>query len=138
MFLFFGLAAVIIARDYAMGSAGRMGPAYFPTALGWILAAIGAVAVVRSFFGSGTAIEKFAMKELVLILVSVLLFGVVMRGAGLAIAVPLIIIVSAYASVKFSWKASVLLAIGMTVFSVALFVKALGLPMPMLGPWFGF
>jgi hypothetical protein len=138
MFLCFGVAAVAIAREYAMGSAGRMGPAYFPTALGWMLVAIGAGCVVRSFFGSvGEAIEKFAFKELILIIGAVLLFGVVVRGAGLVVAIPVIIVGSAYASTKFTWKATIPLAVGMTVFSVLLFVKALGLPMPVIGSWFG-
>jgi hypothetical protein len=138
MFLFFGLAAVYIARDYAMGSAGRMGPAYFPTALGWILILIGATCLGRSFFGSvQEAVEKFYFKELIVILGAVLLFGILVRGAGLVVAVPLIILGSAYASAKFTWKASVALAIGMTIFSVSLFVKALGLPMPVIGSWFG-
>lgn len=137
MFLALGLAAVIIARDYPMGSAGRMGPGYFPTALGWILSGIGAVCVGRSFFTKGEALEKFAFKELFLILVSVLLFGAIVRGAGLAIAIPVLIIASAYASKKFGWVPAIALSIGLTIFSVLLFVKALGLPMPVIGPWFG-
>jgi hypothetical protein len=138
MFLCFGVAAVAIAREYAMGSAGRMGPAYFPTALGWMLVVIGAGCIGRSFFGSvGEAIEKFAIKELLLIIGAVLLFGVVVRGAGLVFAIPLIILMSAYASTKFTWKATVPLAVGMAVFSILLFVKALGLPMPIIGSWFG-
>jgi hypothetical protein len=137
MFIVFGLAAVIIARDYAMGSAGRMGPAYFPTALGWILAVLGAVAVVRSFFGSGEPVEKFAVRELLLILVSVILFGILVRGAGLVVAIIVSILLSAYASPQFGWKWAGMLAVGMAIFAVLLFVKALGLPMPILGPWFG-
>lgn len=137
MFLALGLAAVIIARDYAMGSAGRMGPGYFPTALGWILVAIGAICTGRSFFTKGEALEKFSFKALFLVLISVLLFGGIVRGAGLVVAIPLLIMISAYASKKFGWIAAIALAIGLTVFCVLLFVKALGLPMPIIGPWFG-
>jgi hypothetical protein len=138
MFIVFGLAAVIIARDYAMGSAGRMGPAYFPTALGWILAALGATGVLRSFLTAGEPVEKFAIRELFLILLSVILFGILVRGAGLVIAVLISIVLSAYASPKFRWKSVGILAVGMAVFAVLLFVKALGLPMPILGSWFGY
>ena len=59
LFLFFGLVAVVVARDYPMGTAGRMGPAYFPTMLGSLLILIGAIAVIRSFLHDGEAVGKF-------------------------------------------------------------------------------
>jgi len=138
IFLFIGLAAIIIGRDYPMGSAGRMGPAYFPTVLGGLLALIGLIGVIRSFLHDGEAVGKFYVKEIVLILLAVLLFGFLMRGAGLVPAALVLVLMSAYASPKFTWGASVLLAVGLAVFAVVLFVKLLGLPMPILGPWLGF
>ena len=50
MFVGFGAAFVIIARDYPMGQALRMGPAYFPTVLGGLLVILGMATFVRSFF----------------------------------------------------------------------------------------
>ena len=138
IFLFFGLAAVYIGQDYPMGTAGRMGPAYFPTILGGLLALIGLSAFIRAFVRPGDAIGKFYIREIVLILSSILLFGILMRGAGLVPAVLVLILLSAYASPKFTWPASLLLALGMAVFSVVVFVKLLGLPMPIFGPWLGF
>src|SRR6267154_2648004 len=49
MFIAFGLGFMIVARNYAMGNAVRMGPAYFPTALGGILVVLGAVVFLRAF-----------------------------------------------------------------------------------------
>ena len=49
LYIFFGASAIFIARDYNMGTALRMGPAFFPTILGAVLAVIGAIAVIRSF-----------------------------------------------------------------------------------------
>ncbi len=49
LFIGFGLAFVLIARNYQMGSAVRMGPAYFPTILGGLLAVLGLVIFLRSF-----------------------------------------------------------------------------------------
>lgn len=138
IFLFFGLSALIIAQDYPMGTAGRMGPAYFPSVLGALLALIGLVGVVRSFLHEGEPIGKFYIKELVLILGAVLAFGFMMRGAGLAPACIVLVLVSAYANAKFRWREGVLLAVGLTVFAIAVFVKLLGLPMPVFGPWLGF
>ena len=138
IFLFFGLAAVIIGQDYPMGSAGRMGPAYFPTILGSLLILIGFIGVVRSFLHDGEAVGKFYIKEIILILSAVLLFGVLMRGAGLVPAVVVLILLSAYASPKFRWRDNLLLAVGLAIFSVVVFVKLLGLPMPVFGPWLAF
>jgi hypothetical protein len=54
MFLAFGLGFAIIARNYQMGTAVRMGPAYFPTVLGGLMAVLGAIVLVRSFFSKVT------------------------------------------------------------------------------------
>ena len=51
MFLGFGLGFMIVAiNNYAMGSAVRMGPAYFPTMLGALCAILGAAVLLRAFF----------------------------------------------------------------------------------------
>ena len=138
IFVFFGLAAVYIGQDYQMGTVGRMGPAYFPTILGTLLALIGAAAITRSLLRPGEAIGKFYLKNLALILLAVILFGVLMRGAGLVPAVLAVVLVSAYASPKFTWLPTLLIAAGLAVFSIVVFVKLLGLPLPILGPWLGF
>lgn len=137
IFLFVGLAAVIIGRNYVMGTAGKMGPAYFPTVLGGLLALIGVAAVIRSFFRDGEPIGRFAARETLLIISAVVLFGFLIRGAGMVVGVFAIVILSARASQKFKWRAAILLAAGLAGFSVLVFVKLLGLPIPVFGPWFG-
>jgi hypothetical protein len=138
IFLFFGLSAVLIGLDYQMGSAGRMGPAYFPSVLGGLLTVVGFIGVVRSFLRTGEPVGKFYVKEIVLILSAVLLFGFLMRGAGLVPAALVLILLSAFASPKFKWVEALALAVGLAIFAVLVFVKLLGLPMPILGPWLGF
>src|SRR5262245_29498212 len=49
MFIAFGLAFMYVARNYAMGTSVRMGPAYFPTVLGGMLAVLGAIVLFRGF-----------------------------------------------------------------------------------------
>lgn len=49
MFVAFGLAFMWKSQDYAMGTSVRMGPAYFPTMLGGLLAVLGAVVLFRAF-----------------------------------------------------------------------------------------
>jgi len=49
MYIGFGAMFLIVAQNYSMGSALRMGPAYFPTWLGSLLVLLGIAVVVRSF-----------------------------------------------------------------------------------------
>jgi hypothetical protein len=137
IYIFFGSSAIILGRDYGMGTALKMGAAYFPTLLGGLLVLVGAIAIVRSFFIRGTPFGDFAFKGLILVVVSVILFGVTVRGAGLAIALPLLVVVSAAASSRFRWGWTLAMAVGLTVFCVVVFLKGLGVPLPAIGPWFG-
>ena len=137
IYLFVGSGAFIISRDYDMGTAVKMGPAYFPTILSVLLMVIGIISVLRSFFKSGSPIGVVAWKGLVLIVASTLLFGMIVRGAGLLLALPLLVIVSASASARFSWKTSLAEAVAVTVFCIVIFLKGLGVPLPILGSWFG-
>ena len=137
MYVVFALIVIIIGQDYSMGSAVRMGPAYFPTALGVLMGLVGIAAIIRSFIATGDRITPFAWTQVVLVLASVVLFGVLARRAGLVPALVLLVLMSAYASVKFKWGPAILLAIGITVFSILVFLKGLGVPLPILGPWFG-
>ena len=137
IYVFFGSSAILIGREYGMGTAIKMGPAYFPTILGGLLVGIGAISVIRSFIIPGTPIAAFAFKGLTLVTVSALVFGFLVRRAGLAVALPLLVIISAYASTRFRWRPTLLLAAGLTVFCALVFLKGLGIPLPIIGPWFG-
>jgi hypothetical protein len=49
MFVGAGLSFMLVSQNYPMGSALRMGPAYFPTMLGGLLAILGALVLIRAF-----------------------------------------------------------------------------------------
>ena len=67
IFIAIGLGAVFTRGDLTMGSSSRMGPAFFPVVLGILLAVIGAIGVVRSFFRKGEPMEKLHLKPLALV-----------------------------------------------------------------------
>lgn len=137
LFVTAGLAAVVLIRAHSMGTATRMGPAYFPTVLGGLLTLLGLAAVVRSLVVRGARVGTFALGKVAFVLGANVLFGVLLRGLGLGAALVVLVLVSAYASQRFNWGAAMILAVGLAAFSVLVFVKALGLPMPVVGTWLG-
>jgi hypothetical protein len=137
IYIIVGLAAIIIARDYGMGTPRKMGPAFFPVILSVLLIVIGIISLVRSFVRPGTAVGRFTFRGMLLVTGATVLFGMIIRGAGMIVAMPLLVIVSAYASKQFGWRTSIFLAIGITAFCILIFLKGLGIPLPIVGAWFG-
>lgn len=137
IYLFVGTGALIMSQEYEMGTAVKMGPAYFPTLLSGLLMVIGVISVLRSFLKSGSPIGVVAWKGIFMISASTILFGAIVRGAGVLIALPVLVILSASASTRFSWKTSIAEAVGITLFCIVVFLKGLGVPLPILGSWFG-
>jgi hypothetical protein len=135
IFVSVGLVAIVTGRDYSMINNGIIGPAYFPTILGSILVLIGAVSVIRSFIRPGEAIGQFALKKAFLVLSGVVLFGVLINGAGLPVAVIALVMLAGLASGKFKLMPFLAVAVGLAFFCVLVFVKGLGLLMPTVGPW---
>jgi putative tricarboxylic transport membrane protein len=132
-----GLATVFFGRESAIGTATKMGPGYFPTVLGMLLALIGLGLVVRSFLTRAEPIHGFAFRPLILVLGATLLFGLVVRGMGMPLSVILLVLVSAAASRLVMWGPALALALGLAGASSLIFIKLLGLPIPLLGRWLG-
>jgi hypothetical protein len=132
-----GTAAVVIARDYGLGTAFRMGPGYFPTILGGLLVLIGLLSLGRAALRSGEPLPPARIKGLLAVTIATLGFGALLRGAGLVVALPVLVVLSAAASARFRWGPALALAAGLTLFCAAVFLKGLGVPIPLRGPWLG-
>ena len=97
---------------------------------------IGVISLVRAFVQKGEPIPAFAWRPLLLITVATVMFGLLLRPAGFVIALPLFIIVTAYASVHFRWIPTLVVAAVATFLCALVFLKGLGVPMPLVGKWF--
>jgi hypothetical protein len=138
IYLALAIVAIGIGRNYQLGTSERMGPGYFPTVLGSILALFGVVSIGRSFIRPGEAIAALAWRPLVLVLGATVLFGLLLDRLGLLIALPCLIVVSALASRYSRLDATSIVAmIGLVAFCALVFVKGLGVPMPLIGTWLG-
>jgi hypothetical protein len=138
LYLAFGATALWIARDYPVGTAGRMGPGYFPTALSALLMGLGAYILVKGLTRAGNPLGRFAWRGAFFVIGATVAFGYLLETAGLLVAMVVLIGGSAAASAntRLDWR-SVLLACGLIVFCVLVFVKGLGVTMPLFGPWLG-
>jgi hypothetical protein len=138
IFIAVGLGGIAIARDYPMGRALKMGPAFFPTILAALLVLIGALVLVRAFAIEGTGARDWAFRGAPIVLGGMVVFAMLLRGVGLALSIVVLVVVSAAASIRFRLSAAAILAVCLAAFCSLVFVVALGLPMPILGRWIGF
>jgi hypothetical protein len=130
MFLAFAAVALMAAHGYALGTAGRMGPGYFPMLLGGVLALLGFILVVRSFAIDGEGVTRLHLLPLIVIAIAVCLFGLLIERLGLVVSLVAVTIVSALASRESRPVEYTALALVLAAFSVGVFVYALRLPLP--------
>ncbi|MEO8847711.1 MAG: tripartite tricarboxylate transporter TctB family protein [Casimicrobiaceae bacterium] len=130
MFVVIGAAAVIIAINYPMGQAARMGPGYFPRALGTFLVVLGAVSIWRGLRVRGPAISRWKFRPVVVVLASVVVFGNVVQLLGLALSTLFLVFVASAASHEFRWKEAALSGVLMAALCVGVFVFGLGIQLP--------
>lgn len=128
IFVVFGVAAAVVARDYPMGSAMRMGPGYFPFVLGCLLAGIGVAVVLRGVLRDGPPLERTFWRAVLLVLAAIGAFAFTVEPLGLAIATVLLTGIGATASPESRPRETVWLVAGLVAFSLAVFVYALKLP----------
>ena len=136
VYLIAGAGALRIGAEYPLGTAGRMGPGYFPAVIASVLILFGIVSVARSFVTTGDAVRIAAIKPLILITGAVVAFGLLLNGLGLIAALAALVVMSAAASeaFRFDWKAT-LGVVALIGFCSLVFVRALGVPMPLAGAW---
>jgi len=131
--MFIGVGAFFVVwalTHYQMGTAVRMGPAYFPVLLGGLLAFLGLLVLLESFVLEGPKVPAFAFRPLILISVACVAYGYLMKPLGLALSTVALVVISAYGGHEFKWKEVIILSLLLVVFSVLVFVKGLTLPFP--------
>jgi hypothetical protein len=126
-----GLAAVVIARDYAFGTALRMGPGYFPSILGGLLVLAGLYLVVKGLRNGEKIAGNWSLRALIVVPLSLVLFGLLMEYAGFVPALAVLIFGSAAAGTEFRFGEVALLTVFLTVMCVIVFVWGIGLPYPL-------
>jgi hypothetical protein len=116
--------------DLPLGTLRAMGAGMLPTSLAVMVGLFGLILVVLAFLEDGPALERWNLRGPVFILGSVIVFALLIRTAGLAIAGPVSMLVSCFATDEVRWKEAAIFSIAMTAFCILLFKVMLALPVP--------
>lgn len=138
LFILLGGVFGIQASGLVVGTAGRMGPGYFPIVLSGVLALFGGLLVgVGLRVPGGPVHGTFAWRGFIMLLLAVVAFAAAMQPLGFLPAVAASVALAFLGSRRFSVRAVIPLAAGFSAFSWLVFIKGLGLPLQLLGPWLG-
>jgi hypothetical protein len=134
MFAAFGLFFMVVSQRYDLGTAARMGPAFFPTMLGGLLLLLGIVTALKALATKSTAgqVDRFHFKPLLLVLGAVVAFGLLLRPGGLLVALAALVFISSLGSDEFKLRDVLLLTIGLAVLVLIVFIYALEMTVPVL------
>lgn len=128
-----GLFAYFHAQRYEFGELQRMGPGYFPVALGVLLAILGLFIMIPAFFRPGTSI-KVEWKSLIWVTVGIIAFSLLLDKLGLVLTSALMIIVTSMPAVGMGWKERIILAAVVALITYLIFSYGLGMVIP-VWPW---
>lgn len=135
MFLL-GLGAILQGRTYSIGTLSRMGPGFFPVALGVILALAGAAIAISARFAERESEDKALPPEWrgwACISLSIVAFVVLGKYGGLVPATFAIVFISALGDRENTVKGALVLALAIIVICLVVFWWALRMQFPLFG-----
>ena len=135
MFIAVGVAFAWGSTYYNMGASARPGPGYFPFGLAILMAILGGMVLFKSLtfeVEGGDPIGAWAWKPLLVINGAVFIFGWTLPHLGMIVALPLLVIGSAYAGDEFHIKDAIINSIVLTIGSWFIFIWGLKLTIPLL------
>jgi hypothetical protein len=134
MFVVVGLGFAWGATTYSFGSSARPGPGFFPFGLGLLMAALGGLVLFKALVietEDGEPIGAWAFKPLIIVMLSVSVFGFLLPRLGMALSLPILIVMVSLAGDEFHWKDAVISVVVLTLGSWLIFIKGLSLVIPL-------
>jgi hypothetical protein len=134
LMLLIGTGAIYKGLDYQVGTLTRMGPGYFPVAVGSVLAVMGALIALgarRQPRVVPSARRSPEWRGWTCIALANIAFVVLGHFGGLVPATFAVVFISALGDRQNNFKSAVLLALAMVVVSVIVFSWALQLQLPL-------
>ena len=134
-----GAGAIAAARSHELGTLARMGPGFFPTAIGAVMLLTGVSIFLAGLRRTGLETDRVKAPDpraWTLIPLSLLAFIVVGEQAGLLPATFSLVLVAAAADRRNGWRGALLLAAAMALVALVVFWWGLQVQFPLftLGP----
>jgi putative tricarboxylic transport membrane protein len=140
--LFIGVAVfgLWLSRDYPIGTALRMGTGYVPRLLCWLLFGLGVVVLVQGLREAQdsralSSADVSALRPLVFVTASLVIFGLSIERLGLVISILLLIGVGAVAARGLRPFETLAAALVLILLSWGIFILGLGLTIPVWPEW---
>lgn len=130
LFVALGIGAIVVGSRYNLGTAARMGPGYFPRILGILLIVLGAVIAMRGVRIPGPPVPAWKWRPTIVVLGSVVLFGLIVAKVGVALSTIILIVASSAASHEFRPKEAFVAGVLLSALAVGVFVVGLNLQLP--------
>ena len=130
LFVGLGVGTLAVSAGYTLGTAARMGPGYFPRMLGILLVALGLVIGARGLRGFGEAIPAWKWRPTLVVLGSVVLFGLIVAKLGIAVSTVILIVTSSAASHEFRPVEALVTGVLLAALATGVFVVGLHLQLP--------
>jgi Tripartite tricarboxylate transporter TctB family len=135
-FVVFGATTAALSTQYPLGSAARMGPGYFPLALGILLTGIGAGVVLRSLASAaGEHVGRVDLWLALRLLLAIVIFGLLLNTLGLFATAFATVLAAARAGPEFRLREGLAAAIALSAASWLIFVLILKQPIPVWPAW---
>jgi hypothetical protein len=134
MFLVIGVGFAWGATEYSFGTSARPGPGYFPFGLGILLALLGSLVLFKALTlesEGGDPVGAIAWRPLLIIIAAIVVFGFALPRLGLAVTLPLTIVLASLAGQTIHWRDVLISCVVLTVGSWALFIAGLKLTIPL-------
>lgn len=126
-----GVFIVLYSRRYDLGTLSSMGPGYFPTVLGGLMALFGVMIALPAFFRSGDGLN-INWRGYVFVVGSLMFFALALRPLGLLLTTAATVYLSSLASSALGIKGRLLLMACVLVVTYLVFVVGLSMRLPLL------
>lgn len=134
--LFVGVSVLGLwaSRNYAIGTATRMGTGYVPRLLCWVLLGLGVLVMLQGFRDKSRAgrLDETPpiWRSIIFVTASLLVFAFAIQPLGIVLAIVLLVLVGSFAGRDVRPLESVATTVVLIALTLVIFVWGVGLPIP--------